>query len=256
MVMKMEEGESFAGHFKLNMGKQGNFIFAFISILLGYYGIISNLIMFDIYGNQIPYTDPELFDRTLLIWSFLTYVKTLFLPPTLLFFVCFIITYKEDIPHYGIKASIWFVPIIICIGISWYWIMFGLSILPLQHLFGNWKGYLNMFILLLINLSGAISGFMFKKIVLLRKQQKDQELDKTKISTKNIIFFYSLISIFLSFLLFALINGVLNFNVFSFNESSKIFEVLIFYMIIFSFLTMIFLIYRKMIQKINNKSFR
>jgi hypothetical protein len=247
-MVKMTEGsEKFAGHFQLNIKRQGTFIFAFIIILLGYYGIINNIIMFDSYGNQIPYTDPALFDRSLLIWPFLTYVETLFLPLGLLFLVCFYITYREDFPHYGIKASIWFVPIIISIGFSWYWVMFGFSLLPFQYLFGDWKGYVNFLILLLINLSGAISGALFKKMVVLRKEQKYQGIDRVKSSTKNILTFYVFISIFVSIFLFAFINGVLGLNVFSFSESLKIIELLIFYLLGFSLLTIFFLAYRYLI---------
>ncbi len=249
----VKEDEKFIGHFHLNMRRQGIFLFAFIIILLGYYGIINNMIMFDIYGNQIPYTDPTLFDRTLLIWPFLTYLDTLFLPLALLFGVCFFITYREDIPHYGIKASIWFVPIIISIGFIWYWVMFGFSFSPFQHLFGDWKGYLNFFILLGINLSGAISGALFKKIIVQKKEQKYQNRYATKISTKNIIIFYGFISIFVSFLLYAFFNGVLSFNLFFFNESLKIFEIAIFYALVLSVLITLFVIIRFIIPKIKNK---
>ncbi|TFF98594.1 MAG: hypothetical protein EU547_01060 [Promethearchaeota archaeon] len=248
-----EVDEKLDGHFHLNMRRQGVFLFAFIIILLGYYGIINNMIMFDIYGNQIPYTDPLLFDPAILIWPFLTYFDTFFLPLTLLFGVCFFITYREDIPHYGIKASIWFVPIIISMGFIWYWVMFGFSILPFQYLFGDWKGYVNFFILFGNNLCGAISGALFKEMIVQRKEQKYQKGYSIAIRTKNYIVFFSLISTFISFILYAFFNGVLSFNLFFSSESLKIFELLIFYILGFSALSIVFLIYRYFITRFKNK---
>ena len=92
------------GHIKIDWGQQGGVILGYIVALLGYYGIIANTMMFDQYGDWISFLD---MDRTILFWTYTTYLENFFLPAILLFFVCFLLTYKEDIPHYGIKASMY-----------------------------------------------------------------------------------------------------------------------------------------------------
>jgi hypothetical protein len=86
----------------------------------------------------------------------------------ILFFVCFNITYKEDIPQYGIKASLWLVPFIIVLGFIFYTIMFGISLEPFILQFGSLEGLIDIFILFLTVISGSLSGMKFKK----RKSEK------------------------------------------------------------------------------------
>ncbi|GAH00310.1 unnamed protein product, partial [marine sediment metagenome] len=80
----------------------------------------------------------------------------------LLFFVCFVLTYSEDIPYYGIKASIWLVPFLIIQGFIFYQIIFGFSFEPLILQFGRLEGYFNIVILFMITLSGSNSGKRMK----------------------------------------------------------------------------------------------
>ena len=151
------------GFIKIDWGRQGGIILAYIVVLLGYYGIIVNIIMVDdwLLDTWISFTE---MDPTVLFWTFKVYLETGFLPLILLFFVCFLLTYKEDIPHYGIKASIWLIPFIIAEGFIFYSIMYGFSIMPLIWQFGDWRGYLNILILLGVTLSGAICGMKVKQI--------------------------------------------------------------------------------------------
>jgi len=81
----------------------------------------------------------------------------------LLFIVTFALTYKEDIPQYGIKASLWMVPVIIVQGFFFYFFMFGFSIEPFILQFGSGQGYFNLLILYLTILSGSLSGMRMKK---------------------------------------------------------------------------------------------
>ena len=236
------------GHIKIEWGRQGSVILAYIIVLLGYFGIIANAMMFDALGDWISFTE---MDRTLLFWTFkaygqfyilignfqlpifllvflilpiaiisyillnrcrlsvlialiLTFIIVVFsiyllfftcstLPPThcsflgttatygiaelnsifsvlLLFFICFILTYKEDIPHYGIKASLWLVPFIIGQGFIFYWIMFGFTAEPFILQFAQWEGYFNVMILFAISLSGALSGMKIKQFIVLKQK--------------------------------------------------------------------------------------
>ena len=152
------------GHFHTDWGRQGTVIFAYIVVLLGYFGIVANIILVNDIGLWtiwIPY--PEM-DPTILFWTYKVYPQTFFLPILLLFFICFLLTYKEDIPHYGIKASLWLVPSLIVEGFVFYWIMFGFSAEPFIYQFAHGEGYLNILILYGCTFAGALSGMKLKQL--------------------------------------------------------------------------------------------
>ena len=155
---------------KIDWGRQGGVVLAYIIVLLGYYGIVANTIMLDEFRRWISFND---MDRTILFWTFEAYVPTFFLPVLLLFFVCFLLTYKEDIPHYGIKASLWLVPYIIVQAFILYWIMFGFTLEPFIWQFVHWKGYFHIFILYVITITGALSGMKIHKIIIKRRKNLD-----------------------------------------------------------------------------------
>ena len=210
----------------IDWGRQGGVILAYIVIMLSYYGIVANTLMFDQYGDWISFED---FDRTLLFWTYRAYLSSIITPilfililvllmgliiffslyewhskillsiliPVylvytldilsnvlflglvietetffftfqgfmiiILFLVCLVLTYKEDIPQYGIKASLWFVPFIIAFGFLFYTIMFGASFEPFILQFGSPEGLMDILILFLTVISGSLSGMKFKK---------------------------------------------------------------------------------------------
>lgn len=157
------------GHIKFHMKNQGLFVVAFIVLFYGYYGIMCNMLMYNTLGNQIPKSTWE--EGFLVIWSFLAYPRTYFLPALLTALVCFLLTYAEEIPYYGIKSSLWFVPITVTFSIFWYWMIFGVSLEPFRLLFGHFNGYLNILILTAINLSSSFAGMKTKQYIL-EKQSK------------------------------------------------------------------------------------
>ncbi|HDZ18858.1 MAG TPA: hypothetical protein ENH75_11230, partial [archaeon] len=79
------------GNISINWGRQGGVILGYIAVLLGFYGIIANLVMVDEFGKWISYLDPRM-DRTILIWPYKTYLQTFFLPVLFLFLICFLLT--------------------------------------------------------------------------------------------------------------------------------------------------------------------
>ena len=195
---KLEESEK-KGRVQIDWGRQGGVIIGYVVVLLGYYGIIANMVMFDGFGNWISYIDLPLFStmdivmpgellpigrpntgllpelvffagRDILFWTFLSYLPTYFLPPLLLFFVCFLLTYKEDIPQYGIKASIWLVPLLVAEGFIFYALMFGIGSEPILLKFTSIWGYIDIVILFWIAISGAVAGAKLKKRKI-RKQE-------------------------------------------------------------------------------------
>jgi len=124
--------------------------------------------LFDQYGNWISFLNME---RTILIWTYTTYTRSFFLGAILLFIVCFIMTYKEEIPHYGIRASIWLVPTIIVEGFIFYNIMFGFSLEPFILQFAYFEGYLNIIILIGLTLSGSLVGMKLKQFSVRKKEK-------------------------------------------------------------------------------------
>jgi hypothetical protein len=168
MLGDMENLRSQKGFIKFDIRRQGPLIMGLLAIFYGYFGIICNLVMVDEYGYPIQYIDWE--QEYLLIYTFETYIRTYFLPVILLFFICFIITYKEEIPHYGLKHALWFVPYIIAISFIWYWVISGFSSEPFILLFAHWKGYVNILLLLAINFSGSISGMKLKKYIIKKRR--------------------------------------------------------------------------------------
>ena len=148
---------------KIDWGRQGGVIFVYLLVFIGYYGIIANTIMQGILGWR-SYLDLTMNERASIIWSYKTYLQTFFLPLILLFIVCFYLTYKEDIFHYGIRASLWLVPLIMIEGLIFYGIMFPDSIADaINYQFMHVEGYLTILILIGINLSGSLCGMQFKK---------------------------------------------------------------------------------------------
>jgi len=151
----------------IDFGRQGGIFLGYAIIILGFYGIIVNTVMMDQYNEWIPIAD---MDRTLLIWPYLSASRNFFLPFLLLFIVCFALTYKEDIPAYGIKASLWLVPIIIAEGFIFYWGMFGISLEPFNLQFLYFEGYINVMLLFLMVIIGSFLGMLLKKLVVKRKE--------------------------------------------------------------------------------------
>ncbi len=148
------------GYFKIEWGRQGGVIFGYIVVLLGYYGIIANTVMFDQYGSWISFAE---MDKSLLIFTYQTYFQSFFLPALLLLLISFLLTYKEETPQYGIKASIWIVPILIAQGFIFYFIMFGFSMEPFILQFASIEGYFNVLVLYGLVISGSVFGMKLKQ---------------------------------------------------------------------------------------------
>ena len=124
--------------------------------------------LFDQYGNWISFVD---MDRTILIWTYTAYPRSFFLSPILLFLVSFILTYKEDIPHYGIRASIWLAPTLVIEGFLFYLGMFGFNFDPFILQFAHFEGYLNILILVALTLSGSLIGMKLKQFSIRKKEK-------------------------------------------------------------------------------------
>jgi len=120
------------------------------------------IFILDVYWN--------LFDIMTVIRTGNYYLAVPGLAIVLLFVVCFALTYKEDIPQYGIKASLWMVPVLVVLGFFFYTIMFKFSLEPFFLQFGRGEGYINLLLLYLTVISGSFSGMRIKKMVVKRKE--------------------------------------------------------------------------------------
>jgi len=159
------------GSWKLDWGRQGRVTFAYIIVFLVYYGIIANIFMLDEGNIWFSFEDIPSSVKSIIFWTY----EFVFISPVnlgwyfvdclLLFLVCFWLTYKEDIAHYGIRASLWLVPFIVFEGFFFYLIMFGFSFEPLILQFASIQGYVNLLILFGINISGALSGMFLKRYI-------------------------------------------------------------------------------------------
>lgn len=124
--------------------------------------------LFDQYGNWISFVD---MDKTILIWTYTAYPHSFFLSPILLFLVSFLLTFKEDIFHYGIRASIWLVPTLVVEGFLFYFGMFGFNFEPFVLQFAHFEGYLNVLILIGLTLSGSLTGMKLKQFSVQKKRK-------------------------------------------------------------------------------------
>jgi len=167
---EVEEETKKKKRISIDFGRQGGVFIAYLIIILGFYGIIANTVMINQFGEWIPFTE---MDRTLLIWPYLSASKNFFLPFLLLLIISFALTFKEDIPAYGIKASLWLVPTIIAEGFLFYWGMFGISLIPFELQFLHIEGYINILLLFLMVIIGSFLGMYIKKFIVARKEKID-----------------------------------------------------------------------------------
>ena len=188
-------------HYFWDFGRQGKFFIAVLIIFFGFFGVIQEAHGRWIYEELIwlwkafPRVDSWIFSGEFELVSEET-TQIGIIPILILFLTCFFITYIEDIYLYGIRLAIWLVPIILGISIFWYyyiniwqngwddpvaamtWYSWeqawdrGLTTYqwseppnPFYLLFGFWEGWVNIIILLAINLTGAFFGWQFKEFV-------------------------------------------------------------------------------------------
>ncbi|MHA1883526.1 MAG: hypothetical protein ACXAAI_08270 [Promethearchaeota archaeon] len=183
-------------HFFFDSGRQGKTILAFLLVFFVFFGVISEAYKRNIQEELIwifmtfPKVDEFLFGELLSLPFYIGII-----PILILFFVCFIITYKEDIYLYGIKHSLWLVPFILGTSVFWYYYIHywrpaddatWVPINPFLLLFGTWQGWLNILILFAINLLGALAGWQVKELVriYIKKEEplylKGTEIDEEK----------------------------------------------------------------------------
>jgi hypothetical protein len=146
---------------KIDLGRQTNFIIALLLMHFIFFGYISNA-YYKTLGIDILYLHRVLFSP----YSFLSFL--------LLFGIVFLMVFRENFFEYGIRNSIWLIPIILIESWVWYffifydlrtdiWIQFGNLFAAIGQFFINFEGYLTIITLFATNLFAAILASVVKE---------------------------------------------------------------------------------------------
>ena len=142
---------------KIDISRQGNFIFSAIMIHFVFFGYISNVYEKSI-GNRVLYLWQVLFNPV----SILSLV--------ILIAIVFFMAFREQFFEYGIRNSLWIIPVIIIESWIWYLFINGFQadLLTLTGemfalYFLSWQSYLTILILVGINLVSALLGSFAKQ---------------------------------------------------------------------------------------------
>lgn len=135
---------------KIDLSRQGNFILAILLIHFVFFGFICN-----IYLRTIE-------EELVFLYQILFNPSTI-LSLVILIAIIFLMVVKENFFEYGIRNSIWLVPIIILLSWFWYWLLNGFDIALIGVYFTRIEGYLTIISLFGINLVSAISAAILKE---------------------------------------------------------------------------------------------
>lgn len=135
---------------KIELSRQGNFIFAILLTHFAFFGYICN-----IYEKAVE-------EKLLFLYQILTDPSSI-LAIVILFVIVFIMVFRENFYEYGIRNSIWLTPIIIGQSWIWMWIIYGFDITIIGKFFTRYEGYVTIFTILCLNLLSAILAAIFKQ---------------------------------------------------------------------------------------------
>ncbi len=135
---------------KIDLSRQGNFILALLLIHFVFFGFICN-----IYLRTIE-------EELVFLYQILFNPSTI-LSLVILIAIIFLMVIKENFYEYGIRNSIWLVPIIILLSWFWYWLLNGFDIALIGVYFTRIEGYLTIISLFGINFISAISAAIIKE---------------------------------------------------------------------------------------------
>lgn len=135
---------------KIDLSRQGNFILALLLIHFVFFGFICN-----IYLRTIE-------EELVFLYQILFNPSTI-LSLVILIAIVFIMVLKEHFFEYGLRNSIWLVPIIILLSWFWYWLLNGFDIALIVIYFTCIEGYLTILSLLGINFISAIGAAIIKE---------------------------------------------------------------------------------------------
>ena len=135
---------------KIEFGRQGNFIVALLLLHFVFFGYIAN-----VYQKHIG-------DGVLFLYKVI-FNPISFLSGIILFGIVFFLVLRENFFEYGIRNSIWLIPAIIIMSWIWYWFINGFNIFMIGIYFIRWETYINILVLLGINLLSALLASVTKE---------------------------------------------------------------------------------------------
>jgi len=155
------------GKNEIEIGRQGNFIFALLLIHFAFYGFLSNIFIKEVGENGIAYLRILAGTNAISADSILFLYKIFFHPVSfisifILFGIVFLMTFRENFFEYGIRNSIWLTPFIIIESWIWYWFIAGFDITLLGWYFIRIESYLTILLILGIVLCAAITSAIAK----------------------------------------------------------------------------------------------
>ena len=136
--------------FKIEFGRQGNFIVALLLLHFVFFGYISNIYEKAI-GEKVLFLYQTFFDPIAILSGIL------------LFGIVFLMVLRENFFEYGIRNSIWLIPFIIVMSWIWYWFINGFDIFMIGFYFTRWETYINILVILGINLLSALLAAITKE---------------------------------------------------------------------------------------------
>ena len=135
---------------KIEIGRQGNFIFALLLIHFVFFGYICNV------------CEKNTGDGILFLYK-IFFSPMSILSGIILFAIVFIMVVRENFFEYGIRNSIWLIPFIIVMSWIWYWFIYGFDLGMIGFYFIRFESYLTILTLLGINLLAALTASIAKE---------------------------------------------------------------------------------------------
>jgi hypothetical protein len=135
---------------KIEFGRQGNFILALLLLHFLFYGYLCNVYLKGI-GDKVLFLYQAIFDPTAIFSGII------------LFGIVFLMVLREGFYEYGIRNSIWLIPFIIVMSWIWYWFINGFNIFMIGWYFIRIETYINILVLLGINLLSALLAAITKE---------------------------------------------------------------------------------------------
>lgn len=152
---------------KIELSRQGHFIVCILLLYFVFFGYIAN-----VYEEFIG-------DNLLFLYQIFFSPRSFF-SLIILITIVFYLVFKEQFFEYGIRNSIWLIPIIILMSWFWYWLTNGYTFEFLLWYFLRLETYITIITLLCVNLLTAIIAATAKE----KYKQYKERITRLEMSNK------------------------------------------------------------------------
>ena len=145
---------------RIQLGRQGNFIFGVILLYFVFFGYIANAYPRFVDPSILKdiKTVPSVVHEKLIFLHQILFNPSTFWAFIILFGIIFLVSYRESFYEYAIRNSLWYIPAILIMSWIWYWILYGFDPVVFYIYFIRIEGYLTLISLVCINLLAAITA--------------------------------------------------------------------------------------------------